>query len=262
MRIPPVMTDALRPFCFCILLTTALAVPAAPRVVHVLVALCDNAHQGIVPVPEALGDGSDPAHNLYWGAAFGVKTFFNKSSAWERCGEVAAPYAYVLERVVWKHTKEDVYVVADAYDGAHIQQTVQQVLRFSGGVGAEELTVDGVALHCGGGADLVVYIGHDGLMDFAAPEVEAPLAGKHPATIVLACASRSFFAAPLKARNTHVLLWTTGLMCPEAYTLAAALDGWVANGTDAQVRERAAQAYAKYQKCSVNAARALLVNGP
>ena len=49
------------------------------RVIHVLVALCDNANQGIVPVPARLGNGADPDSNLYWGAAFGVKTFFSKS---------------------------------------------------------------------------------------------------------------------------------------------------------------------------------------
>lgn len=36
------------------------------RIVHVLVALCDNEHQGIVPVPARLGNGEDPERNLYW----------------------------------------------------------------------------------------------------------------------------------------------------------------------------------------------------
>src|SRR5215212_939370 len=58
------------------------------RVVHVLVALCDNENQGIVPVPKFLGDGEDPAKNLYWGAAFGIKTFFSKSSSWTKIAEI------------------------------------------------------------------------------------------------------------------------------------------------------------------------------
>jgi hypothetical protein len=247
-------------FVLAFLLKLACA-QAAPRVVHVLVALCDNVHQGIVPVPKTLGNGSDPASNLYWGSAFGVKTFFNKSTEWKRCGAVAAPYAYILERVVWKHATEDVYLVADAYDGAHIEQTVKQLLRFAGGNGPEEQRVDGVRIPCGGAADLVVYVGHDGLMDFAVPTMEASVAKGKP-VIVLACISRRYFAAPLTSAGSHPLLWTTGLMAPEAYTLKAALDGWVAGETDAQVSERAAQAYAKYQKCSVSAARRLLVAGP
>jgi len=43
-----------------------------PLVAHVVVALCDNVHQGIVPVPRALGNGQDPSSNLYWGARYGV----------------------------------------------------------------------------------------------------------------------------------------------------------------------------------------------
>src|SRR5882757_10428730 len=66
--------------------------PAA-RTVHVFVALADNLNQGIVPVPPRLGNGLDPAHSLYWGAAAGVKTFFTRSSDWTviNCGEGPKP---------------------------------------------------------------------------------------------------------------------------------------------------------------------------
>jgi hypothetical protein len=36
-----------------------------PRVAHVIVALCDNEYQGIVPAPKAIGNGDDPHNNLY-----------------------------------------------------------------------------------------------------------------------------------------------------------------------------------------------------
>jgi len=50
-------------------------------------------------------------------------------------------------------------------------------------------------------------------------------------------------------------------MAPEAYTLAAALDGWMAGEPDREIRTRAATAYAKYQKISVGAAQRLFVTG-
>src|SRR5947209_20351353 len=53
-----------------------------PRVVHVFVALADNKNQGIVPVAPRLGNGEDPEHNLYWGSAYRVKTFFARSPEW------------------------------------------------------------------------------------------------------------------------------------------------------------------------------------
>ena len=37
-----------------------------PVVVHVSVALADNKHQNIVPVPQSIGNGRDASKNLYW----------------------------------------------------------------------------------------------------------------------------------------------------------------------------------------------------
>jgi phage-related baseplate assembly protein len=50
-------------------------------------------------------------------------------------------------------------------------------------------------------------------------------------------------------------------MAPEAYTLKAALDGWIAGEDDEAIRQRAAQAYDKYQKCGSRAALRLFATG-
>ena len=68
-----------------------------PRLVHVFVARADNAHHGIVPVPAALGNDDDPAKNLYLGAAFGVRTYFKKSSEWKEVATTKNPNPYILE---------------------------------------------------------------------------------------------------------------------------------------------------------------------
>src|SRR6266576_3547327 len=71
---------------------SSLAIPSvaesSPRVVHVFVALADNQRQGIIPVPPALGNGRDPQHNLYWGAAYGVKTYFKAVRTGDSPGQV------------------------------------------------------------------------------------------------------------------------------------------------------------------------------
>jgi hypothetical protein len=54
------------------------------KVVHLYVALCDNASQGIAPVPEKIGNGDDPAANLYWGCSEGARSWFSHSSRWKR----------------------------------------------------------------------------------------------------------------------------------------------------------------------------------
>ena len=235
------------------------------RTVHVFVALADNQHQGIVPVAASLGNGEDAERNLYWGSAYGVKTFFSRSADWERirCGE--KPKAEVLERCVFKHRATNTYLVADAYRGIEIKQAVLDFLDSAAGDGAETVSARGasgaVKLPIRGGANLVVYIGHDGLMDFQLPRFPQRKNAGHRDAIALACASKQFFAEPVRASGAFPLLWTTGLMAPEAYTLKSALDGWIAGENNEQIRDRAAGAYDKYQKCGVRAAHRLLVSG-
>jgi hypothetical protein len=46
-------------------------------------------------------------------------------------------------------------------------------------------------------------------------------------------------------------------MAPEAYTLEAAVAGWLAGETAEKSKERAARAHDKYQNCGLKAARRL-----
>jgi len=237
-----------------------------PRVIYVFVALADNQHQGIIPVPAALGNGDDPARNLYWGAAYGVRTFLRKSADWKEVFAAQNPYKGILQRSVFQHRTENVLLIADAYRGSEIQQAVMDFLRAAAGVnlhqGEPALCMVAGLLQCAPDyADLVVYAGHDGLMDFSlSPDFSARSGGSRQA-IVLACVSKAYFASLLRASGAEPLLWTTGLMAPEAYTLEAALRGWILRESKEQIRRRAAAAYAKYQKCSENAALRLFSTG-
>ena len=234
---------------------------ATPRVVHVFVALADNQHQGIVPVPAALGNGSDPARNLYWGAAFGVKTYFKASEDWQLLWSGRAGKDAILERCVFKSRKNDVYLVADAYEGSQIKSAVSDFLSAAAGIAKEQFskqTASGdVSLSIAGEADLIVYVGHDAFMDFQIAPIAGTKGTRLRRTIVLACASKPYFGPYLRQTGASPLLWTTGLMAPEAYTLKAALDGWMAQEDDQAVRRRAAQAYDKYQRCGARAAMRL-----
>jgi hypothetical protein len=235
------------------------------RTVHVFVALADNQHQGIVPVPATLGNGEDADRNLYWGSAYGVKAFFARSAEWERvhCGEKPKPE--ILERCVFKHRTTNVYLIADAYRGIEIKRAILDFLDSAAGDDAETVSVPSasgeVRLPIRGGANLVAYIGHDGLMDFQLSQFPRKKNEVHRDAVVLACASKQFFAEPVRASGAYPLLWTTGLMAPEAYTLKSALDGWIAGENGEQIRDRAAAAYDKYQKCGFHAAHRLLVSG-
>lgn len=79
--------------------------------------------------------------------------------------------------------------------------------------------------------------------------------------IILACYSKAYFAPEIKKAKANPILWTTHLMAPEAYTLKAAIDGWILNESGKQIDERAAQSYHKYQKCGIRGARNLFTTG-
>jgi hypothetical protein len=234
----------------------------SPRTIHVFVALCDNVHQGIVPVPEKIGNGKDPFNNLYWGAGYGVKTYFDKKSGdWEFKSEVKNPSSGILERIVFKHKRKEVYLLADAYDGEKIRKATEDFLWSAAGCFELTDSLDGHKLYFGGKSDFLAYIGHDGLMDFDVELDLCPVDTLFREVVILACYSKEYFAPHIRSAGAHPLIWTNGLMAPEAYTLEWALDGWVLDETDEQIRDRAARAYSHYQECSLKAARWLLRTG-
>jgi hypothetical protein len=218
-----------------------------------------------VPVARVLGNGEDPQRNLYWGSSYGVKTFFSRSAEWQRLQCFEKPKAAILERCIFKYRTGNVYLIADAYRGMEIKQAILDFLDSAAGGGVDVLSVPSksgaLRLPANGGATVLAYVGHDGLMDFQLPRYPQQKAGTHREAIVLACASKQFFAQALRAGGAYPLLWTTNLMAPEAYTLKSALDGWIAGENSEQIRERAAAAYDKYQKCGAKAARRLFATG-
>jgi hypothetical protein len=170
-----------------------------------------------------------------------------------------------MERCIFKHRRANVYLVADAYRGDEIRQTLLDFFSAAAGAGSESIDVPSdsstVTLAIRGGSNLVAYVGHDGLMDFHLPVIRTKKNTTSRDASILACASKQYFSEALRASGTNPLLWTTGLMAPEAYTLKAALDGWIGGETNEQVHERAAAAYDKYQKCGMRGARRLFASG-
>ena len=146
-----------------------------------------------------------------------------------------------------------------------MREAVTDFLSAASGLNSQSLVVSNkqmpVKIMIAGAADLVVYVGHDAFMDFQINPILSANTAKPRAAIVLACASKQFFTPYLKNARATPLLWTTGLMAPEAYTLKAALDGWIANEDSESVRKRAPQAYDKYQHCGLRAAQHLFATG-
>src|SRR5215471_15025042 len=193
MRLPmgfrlPIRTLGAILLCMCTV-SYSEAQSSPQRTVHVFVALADNEHQGIVPVPAKLGNGLDAEHNLYWGAAAGVKTFFARSPEWKLIRCVQRPTVQVLERCLFQRRDADVYLVADAYRGDEIRQAILDFFSAAAGTGEESIPVpSGSQSSSPAAANLVVYVGHDALMDFQLPPVPRKKNEAHREAIILACA--------------------------------------------------------------------------
>ncbi len=234
-----------------------------PLVAHVVVALADNQHQGIVPVPAALGDGTKPSANLYWGALYGVRTHFKRSKEWSTLPIAASSDARVLDRVMFRRQLRrggrtgEAILVAEAWRGDRIAEAIGYFLEMNRGQHAQALRAGDRDIEAGGAAHVMVFVGHNGLMDFDPPQLTAiTRRAQAHADIVLACISDDYFS-PLLKEHGAPLLMTTGLMAPEAYTLEAALSSWFSGEPAPAVRSAAAQAYARYQGISERAASRL-----
>lgn len=232
-------------------------------VCHVFLALCDNDNQGIVPVPRSLGNGQQPATNLYWGARYGVRTYLTRDAGWTPLSVDAPRPVGVLDRLVLRSTVSrpggsvPVVLIADAWDGSRIKDTIGAFLEAASGRREEHLRVGSLDVPTGGSAHLIVFLGHNGLMDFEASPFRSGVAEPARAVAVLACASKPYFEPLLRRAEAEAVLLTTGLMAPEAYTLDACVREWFRSGDTRQMREATARVYDQFQRCGRIASRRL-----
>ncbi len=231
------------------------------EVIHTIVSLCDNKYQGIVKVPEGIGNGQDARNNLYWGCAYGVKTYFKNQAEWTIIETQKNVNDTILERVVFQHQNEKNILVADAYDGEFFKSTTDTYLKSLSGQIAKTITINEDTIGIYGNSELVAFVGHNGLMEFNLPiENYSIKDNRQRSAIILACISQSYFQPYLDKLQVEPLLLSTGLMSPEAYTLEAAFNQYILKSAQPKIRLEAAKAYDKFQKCGVNAALGLLVN--
>lgn len=209
---------------------------AADKSIGVFVALADNVHQGIVKVPKMIGDGDNPERNLYWGTAEGLKGVFDKSNEWalkKRTDDPQGPN--ILRSRVYRHSKTGAILSAKAYRGSAIRNCI---LDFEAAVRT-------------GAYDLVVFIGHNGLMDFELPApAKLDKRTKTPDCVVLCCKSEQYFKKRIEDTGGQPILLTTQFMYPGSFILHAVADAWLSGATAAGIRERAGWAYASNQRIS------------
>ena len=218
-------------------LTTSLAVG---RHVEVFVCLCDNEHQAIAPVGKAIGNGLDPAGNLYWGCTDGLSTYFKKCEKWKLVETIKPKECDILVTLKFKHHTGNTTLTAHAYRGDRMRDCLEEFYARTRDSGKE---------------DLVAFIGHNGMMDnIVTIPKKAAENDEASSAIVLGCLSQGHFTGPLKKMNSNPLLLTRSLMYPGSFVLHEAIEIWLKDGSKTQIREAAAKAYAKNQKISIKGA--------
>jgi hypothetical protein len=234
-----------------------------PLIVHIMIPLCDNFHQGIVPVNDQLGDGMNLRTNLYWGAGYGVKTHFSRSADWKQIYNHKDVDSNILERVVFEKTFENnakVILIADAFRGDRMLECLEYFFRSLSGEMLDSFIVNESTFYTNSGADLLAFNGHNGLMDTDV-DLIVNKDGKYRDAVVIACASDYYFDKKLNYVNAYPLVTTTNLLAPEAYVIKAVIESWALQKTEEEIRLSAGDAYHNIQQCGQRGARALFRTG-
>ena len=243
-----------------------------PLVVVVVVPLCSNSQ--IACGSHGLGSPGSLRTNLYWGALYGARRFFDRPErGYERIAVEAgdgSPGAPWLERVIYRRWvasapwgavagsavpgspstgaggRVEQLVVLEAFHGEQIDAAVDHFWTLAGQGGAVRFQDGGrprvERIHAVG------YAGHDRLMDGHRLPTLAPSRGTEPIpSFVLACLSERFFGAPLRAAGSSTLVTTSAYVAPEGYAVEAAVRALGAAASPEAVRQEVVTAYAKWQ---------------
>lgn len=225
-----------------ILIFIMLALPVlGERKIEVLVCLCDNEHQAIAKVGKAIGNGLDPAGNLYWGCSDGLSSYFKKSKKWKLVETKKPKDSPILVTLTFKHHSGKATLIAHAYRGDKMRTCLEHFFTKTRDAGKDQL---------------VAFIGHNGMMDnlIDLPKA-APEGDEASESIILGCITDKYFTKPLASMNSKPLLMTKSLMYPGSFILHDALEVWFKDGSKKEMREAASKAYAKNQKISTRGAR-------
>lgn len=221
-----------------------------PLVAHVLVPLCDNEHQGIVPTSAAIGNGMDPDHNLYWATSKGVKRFFKDLKDWEMIRLAYNVDHNILQRAIFSKTFSNgakVYLVADAYRGDRMPACLDDYFNSLSDHKKDTLVLGKDTIGINGGADLIAFNGHNGLMDENTKFEKATSQTRPKDAVSISCASRGYFKAMYLETNSYPLVHTTNLLYPGAFILEGIINKWAMLETDIECKKAAGDAYYKHK---------------
>ncbi len=223
-----------------------------PYFVHIFVPLCDNENQGIVPTSKSLGDGLSLRTNLYWATKGGMKRHFNDSKDWKLVYSAKDVSSSVLERVIFERdfSGTQVYVIADAYRGDRMEETVNDFLASLAYEKKGEVELEsGKTVKFGGHSDLMVFNGHNGMMDNIDVRNWKNKTEKKTDAVINACVSYNYFEEELMLAQAYPLIRTNTLLYPAAYSIEQVIIDWINDTTEKQIALNAGRVYCEKHDC-------------
>ena len=233
-----------------------------PLVVTAHVPLCDNTI--IRCGNKKLGDGNNPATNLYWATSGGFKRWFRRTG-WRLVSIKTNSSGRILETRVWRKlvypnaawrrrgvkSRIRVFVVAHAWRGTEIASAMNQYVQDLYHSAPQQITLkDGHVISAGGASHVVAYVGHNGWMDVQA--FDWPSRNKEPTTtakgtIAVACLTAPYLAQPVSSPTRVPLLMTTSLLFAGAHSFEGAVSALAQGSSLVQIRRSSARNYANGQ---------------
>lgn len=200
---------------------------------------------------------------MWWGLSpYGFKAYFNRNRTWKRVKRMKPLEAFLAERVVYKHRKKNVYLVADAYYGKYLKRATVDFLNAVAGQKKAEIFLRKKKISAGGSSDLVIYLAHNGLMDFSLNNTPQKISPEHKKNVMLfTCLGWQYFAPSLRKAGGYPLLWTKKLIAPHAYLVKHALDKWIDGKNGEAIRKVCVQDYHKYRGRSLRYSKKIFVTG-
>jgi hypothetical protein len=232
-----------------------------PLTVLLHVPLCDNAliHCG----GRGRGDPESLARNLYWDTLGGARGWFDRARSPYRRTSLQAASGEILETRSWRsppvepgpawralgvERSFEVVITAHAWRGQAIDAALATFLR---------------DLHRGS-AHLVAWAGHNRFMDLPTYDFARVRGGtsasRRAGAIMLACKTEPYLRGPLAEGAIVPLLLTRDFVFPGAFALDGALTAFASGGSLAEIRLRAAQAYAKEQRKELTRVQSVFTN--
>ncbi len=221
----------------------------SPLLVHIFVPLCDNENQGIVPTTESLGNGMSLKSNLYWATSKGVKRFYKESPDWKIIGNKFNIDSNVLERVVFKKNYNNnaiVYLIADAYRGDRMNSCLADYFNALSGNRLDSITLEGEKYEVAAHSDLLIFNGHNGLMDDH-PDILPPKTHVSKDAVSISCISAKYFKGYYEYTNSFPLVNTNHLLYPGAFISEGIINKWAELGSAQECKIAAGNSYYKYK---------------